>query len=385
MRVAITADSYLPRLGGQEMGAFRLAKYLRRKGHQVRIVTTEKRAWEGPEAGDLQVIRAPHRFGPTDRRVLRSLLTEVFGESDVVHSRYCYRLAALSAPVARRLHRRFVVSLHGLGLLDNPRDSVLKRWSHRRYRRLSLKMADAVIATSSEFAGLAAEYCPPSRIRVIPNGVDTDEFDASRPVPAPLRERYRGERVVLAIRRLVPKNGIQYLIQAAPLVLRLVPDARFVIGGWGSQEPDLRKLSRDLGVERRFDFVGAVPNREVPDYLALARVVVFPSTMESTSHACLEAMAMGRAVVASRLGGLEELLGEGERGILVDLLESGRSTYDAPPLLPPEPVTRLATAIAQLLEDSDRAHRIGEAARVHALESYDWNGLVDRILEVYRG
>ena len=385
MRIVITADSYLPRLGGQEVGAFRLAKYLRRRGHSVTIVTTEKHSWEGPEEGGHEVIRLPHRFDLIHRRKLVSRLGSLFRDAEVVHSRYCYRLAALSAPVARRMGRRFVVSLHGLGLLDNPGDSLLKRWGHRRYRRLSLTLADAVIATSGEFARLAAGYADPSRIHVIPNGVDTDEFDAARPAPEALRRRYTDDPVVLAVRRLVPKNGIQYLAQAAPSILARCPRARFVIGGWGSQEAELRRLVRDLGVEAHFDFVGAIPNAEVAGYLAAARVVVFPSSMESTSHACLEAMAMGRPVVASRLGGLQELLGEKERGILVDLFDSRGSSYDAPALLPPAAVERLASAILDLLLDPGKAERIGAAGRRHALENFDWNDLADRILEVYRG
>jgi glycosyltransferase involved in cell wall biosynthesis len=385
MKIVITADSYLPRLGGQEMGAFRLAKYLRRKGHSVKILTTEKHPWSGPEEGGHEVIRAPHRFNAAHRRRLIRLLESLFRDADVVHSRYCYRLAALSAPVARRLGRRFVVSLHGLGLLDNPGDSLLKRWSHRRYRRISLSGADAIIATSAEFARLAAIHADPRRIHVIPNGVDTDEFDASHPAPAELRRRYAGDRVVLAVRRLVPKNGIQYLVQAAPRILAGCPEARFVIGGWGSQEAELRRLVRELGVEGRFDFVGAIPNTEVAGYLAAARVVVFPSSMESTSHACLEAMAMGRPVVASRLGGLQELLAGGERGVLVDLFDSGESSYDAPGLLPPGTIERLSSAILGLLLDPEWAARIGEQGRRHALSHFDWNVLADRILEVYRG
>jgi 1,4-alpha-glucan branching enzyme len=385
MKVVITADSYLPRLGGQEMGAFRLAKYLRRKGHLVRIFTTEKHPWEGPEAGGHDVIRAPHRFDPAHRRRLARLLDSLFRDADVIHSRYCYRLAALSAPVASRLGRRFVVSLHGLGLLDNPGDSLLKRWSHRRYRRLSLSRADAVIATSSEFARLAAEHADPRRIHVIPNGVDTDDFDAALPAPEWMRRKYAGDRVVLAVRRLVPKNGLQYLIQAAPSILARCPRARFVIGGWGSQEADLRRLALELEVEARCDFVGAIPNAEVAGYLAAAAVVVFPSTMESTSHACLEAMAMSRPVVASRLGGLEELLGDGERGVLVDLFDSRESSYDAPLLLPPDSVERLASAVLVPLLDSEKAERMGQAGRRHALAHFDWNVLVDRIVEVYRG
>ena len=385
MRIVLTADSYLPRLGGQEMGAFRLAKYLRKKDHSVKIVTTEKHSWEGPEEGGHEVIRLPHRFGILGRRELAFRLESLFRDADVVHSRYCYRLAALSGPVARRLGRRFVVSLHGMGLLDNPGDSFLKRWSHRRYRRVSLGLADAVIATSAEFARLAAAHADSARIRVIPNGVDTDEFDPARPVPEALRRKYERDLVVLAIRRLVPKNGIQYLVQAAPGILERCPRARFVIGGWGSQEADLRKRVRDLGVEARFDFAGAIPNAEVAGYLAAARVVVFPSSMESTSHACLEAMAMGRPVVASRLGGVQELLGEEERGVLVDLFGERGSSYDAPALLPSAAVERLASAVLDLLLDPGKAERIGAAGRRHALENFDWNVLADRILEVYEG
>jgi len=385
MRIVITTDSYLPRLGGQELGAFRLAKYLRRKGHSVTIVTTEKHSWRGVEAGGHEVIRLPHRFGPVHRRRLAARLRSLFGDADVVHSRYCYRLAALSAPVARRLGRRFVVSLHGLGLLDNPGDSWLRRWTHRRYRRISLTMADAVIATSGEFARLAAAYAAPARIHVIPNGVDADEFNAACPVPEEIRRRYADDLVVLAVRRLVPKNGIQYLVQAAPAILARCPRARFVIGGRGSQETDLIRLVRELGVAARFDFVGPIPNDQVAGYLAAARVVVFPSTMESTSHACLEAMAMGRPVVASRLGGLKELLGEEDRGVLVDLFGSRGSSYDAPAALPPAEVERLASAILGLLLDPARAERVGEAGRRYALENFDWDVLADRILEVYRG
>jgi len=385
LRVVITSDSYLPRLGGQELGAFRLAKYLGRKGHQVRIITTEKHPLEGAEAGGLDVLRVPHAFGPLARHSLRRLLEMEFRRADVVHSRYCYRLAALSAPVSRRIARRFVVSLHGMGLLDNPHDSPLRRWNHLRYRRKSLSLADAVISTSSEFAHLASSYCEPSRIHVIPNGVDTDDFDASRPVPASLRQRYGSDRVVLAVRRLVPKNGIQYLVQAAPLVLKSCPGARFIIGGWGSHEEALRRMTRELGVDSRFDFVGTIPNSEVAGYLALAEVVVFPSSMESTSHACLEAMAMGKPVVASRLGGLAELLGENDRGVLVDLFGSPMSTYDAPPSLPQDATARLAAAIAELLGDPALARRIGEAGRRYALAHFDWNALVERIVGVYRG
>ncbi len=383
MNIAITTDSYLPRLGGQEMATFRLAKYLGRRGHRVRIVTTEKHPWHGQEEGGLEVIRAPHRFDLSARRRLATLLREIFREADVVHAQYCYRLAALAAPLAEELRRRFVVSLHGLGLFDNPRDSLLKRWSHRRYRSRTLSRADAIIATSEEFARVAGTYADPGRIHVVPNGVDRDEFDASRPVPASLRERFSGRRVVLAVCRLVETKGIQYLIQAAPLIAGSRPDVVFLIGGWGAMEADLKRLAASLGVGSRFEFLGRIPNRELADYLALAAVAVFPSSAESTSLACLEAMAMGRPVVASRIRGFEELLGDGERGILVRMFEGSDYQRAAPPLLPGPAVERLAEAVSRILDQPDLGRRLGETGRAYALAHYDWNLLVGRILEIY--
>ena len=95
---------------------------------------------------------------------------------------------------------------------------------------------------------------------------------------------------------------------------------------------------------------------------------------------------MGRPVVASRIQGLEELLGsDGRRGVLVDLFETTDYRFEPPLHLPAEGVARLAAAIVGVLEDPARARAIGEAGRAHALSTFDWNVLADRILEVYRG
>lgn len=95
---------------------------------------------------------------------------------------------------------------------------------------------------------------------------------------------------------------------------------------------------------------------------------------------------MGKPVVASRLGGLEELIGgDGSRGVLVDLFDSNESTYVAPPSLTEDASNRLAEGVIALLEEPERAKALGEAGRRYVLEHFDWNVMVERILRVYRG
>jgi glycosyltransferase involved in cell wall biosynthesis len=225
-------------------------------------------------------------------------------------------------------------------LLDNPQDSPFRKWRHRRYRRSSLVLADAVIATSSEFAELASAYCDPKKIIVIPNGVDTDDFNASRTAPASLSGKYHSEQVILAVRRLVPKNGIQYLVQAAPRILKLCPEARFIIGGWGSQEEELKRLAEGLELLHALISGGFLIPKFRLSCAGESRGLPLPWNPPATH---LEAMAMGKPG-GQPFSGLAELLGENGRGVLVDFDSSG-SSYHAPVTLRREVSDQFADAI----------------------------------------
>ena len=175
-----------------------------------------------------------------------------------------------------------------------------------------------------------------------------------------LRERLglRGRRVVLYVGKFSPGKGTADLVSAAPEVVRDVPDATFLFVGDGTLEvgePHVRCL-------------GPLPNREVLALYPLADVVVVPSVIpDALSRVILEAMAAGRPVVATRVGGTPELVIDGKTGLLVE--------RNAP--------AELARAIALLLRDDELRAALGEGARRHVVEHFGPEDSVDRLLAVY--
>jgi 1,4-alpha-glucan branching enzyme len=297
---------------------------------------------------------------------------------DYVHCHYSFLMAALGTLLSRLLRKRCAVTLHGLGTLDS---SVGRSRLHRLYRWISLKLADTIIATSQEMRQVALRFAPAHKITVIPNGVDPRAFS-----PAPRQESTEHELVILTMRRLAPKNGVQYLVEAAPAVIAAYPQARFWVAGEGKLEGVIRKRVAELKQEAQFRFIGIVPHAQTPDVYRQAEIVVFPSSAESTSLACLEAMCCEKAIVASSLSAYQDMLGaNGERGLLVALFDRDASDYNAPPSLPPERIQALAQAIITLAGDPDRRARLGEAARRFAAEGYDWRKIASQTARVYRG
>ncbi|MBM3152763.1 MAG: glycosyltransferase family 4 protein, partial [Chloroflexi bacterium] len=282
--------------------------------------------------------------------------------------------AALGVVLGRLLGKRVIVTLHGLGTLDS---SVSKHILWRLYRFVSLKWADIIIATSAEMAQVAMRFAPQERVVVIPNGVDTDRF-------APRTRPPTGDEIViLTMRRLAPKNGVQYLVEAAPLILEAVPQARFWLTGEGKLEAHIRRRVAELGLEPFVHFLGIVAHDQTPGYYAQADIVVFPSSAESTSLACLEAMSMEKAVVASRLSAYREMLGDDELGLLVPLFEREASDYNAPLTLPPERIQALAYAVIRLAQDPPLRQRLGQAARAFVMAGYDWRLVAARTARLY--
>jgi starch synthase len=131
--------------------------------------------------------------------------------------------------------------------------------------------------------------------------------------------------------------------------------------------------------------LGIVPHERTPEYYHQADLVVFPSSAESTSLACLEAMCCEKAIIASSLSAYKELLGDSsERGILVSLFDREESDYNAPLELPPERIHALAQAIIFLANNAELRARLGNAARLLAVQHYDWSLIAERTARIYQ-
>lgn len=201
---------------------------------------------------------------------------------------------------------------------------------------------------------------PAERTVVIPDFVDCQRFD-----PALLPSEARARPTVVTVGRLSPEKGHAALLRAMTIIVRSCPEARLVIAGQGGQRSALERQVEAMGISRAVEFLGFMP--DVRDVLAAADVFVMPSISEGLGVAALEAMAMGRPVVASNVGGLPESVADGETGLIVPAGDAGA----------------LAEAVVGLFGDLERARAMGRAGRERALAYFDRGPVVNRILALY--
>lgn len=205
------------------------------------------------------------------------------------------------------------------------------------------------------------------RIRLVHSGVDPN-----RAAPG-AGEAFRrelglkpGQPLVGNIAHLADHKGQRYLIEAIPEVLKSVPDARFVVVGEGELEEELKRLASGLGLGDRLVFTGF--RDDVDAIMDALDVFVMSSTMEGLGTIVADALAARRAVVATRAGGIPEIIDDGADGLIV----------------PPRDSAALSQAIARLLLDGGLRARLGEAGRAKVLRSFSAEATARGNLEVYR-
>ena len=226
----------------------------------------------------------------------------------------------------------------------------LERFTTSRYARIVCNSRDVEQAVVARVPGTAG------RTAVVPNGIAAG--GAAIRAPKPICD-------VIAVGNLRDdQKGIDILLRA----LALIPGrfSRAIVVGDGPARHGLAQLSPELGLRDRVECHGA--SRQVPELLAAARLFVLSSRYEGMPNALLEAMALGLPAVATAVGGVAEIMTDGETGVIV----------------PPEDPEAMARAIAGLLSDDERAGRLGQAARARIQERFTVAAHVDSALAVYR-
>jgi PEP-CTERM/exosortase A-associated glycosyltransferase len=220
---------------------------------------------------------------------------------------------------------------------------------------------------------LVARGVPADRLFLVPNGVDTARF-----TPAPRDEAlaeslgFRGKSVVAYIGTLFHFEGVKLMLEALGRLGDARDDVRGLVIGQGEAEPELRELCERLGLAGRVVITGKVPPADVLRYYALADVLVYPRERHRITELVtplkpLEAMSMARAVVASDVGGLRELVRDGETGLL---FRAGDAEA-------------LAGALARVIGDADLRRGLGARGRAWVTAERAWAKLAARYLDVY--
>jgi glycosyltransferase involved in cell wall biosynthesis len=230
--------------------------------------------------------------------------------------------------------------------------------------------ADALVAVSEsvrqDLVGLG--IAPAGKIRVIPLGLDLAHLTA--PLPRGLLRREAGipdgAPLVGMVGRLVPIKDVPTFLRAARIVREAKPEARFALVGDGEERPALESLRRELGLDGEVTFFGW--RRDLAAVYGDLDMVVNASRNEGTPVALIEALAAAKPVVATRVGGTPDLLGEGERGRLV----------------PPDDPESLARAVLETLEGSEASRRRAQAGREYVLKRHSSDRLVRDVDALYR-
>ena len=254
--------------------------------------------------------------------------------------------------------------------------------------RTAIESADAVIAVSQSMRDDVLSVYPavdPERVKVVHNGIDPDEFFPD-PATAAL-ERHGlgpGTAYVLFVGRVPRQKGITYLLQAAKTI---DPAAQVVLCVGAADTPEFEREVRsqldELGRVRR-DVVWIeemLPRPELVQLMSHAAVFVCPSIYEPFGLINVEAMACGVPVVASAVGGIPEIVQDGQTGLLVPFEPSG-DDFGSPK--DPEAFARgMAERVNQLLAAPEMARRFGAAGRRRALDEFTWDAVAKQTVEVY--
>ena len=364
-----------PASGGMKEHVLTLCRGLAARGHVVEIaaaatseITDAARSagitvHEIPLVGPLNPVRDPLAV-----RVLSRLIHA--GGYDIVHAHGFKAgfIGRLAVRVACGSSMPFVVTAHN-HVLTRTDTSAAARWRYRAVERSLERYVTRYIAVSKSIGReLIDSYnLPADKVVVVPNGVDVTPFlseqDSSLargslgvPVDAP---------VVGLAARFSAQKGLRDLISAVPELVRRVPGVRVVIGGSGPLESQLRTQAMSLGVSDAIVWPGHVLS--MPRFLSALDVFVSPATTEAFGIALIEAAAAGVPTVATRVGGVPEVIIDGETGLLVA----------------PHDSTALAHAIIGLLEDRHTAIKLAEHARRRAIVEFSPERMIEGTIAVY--
>jgi glycosyltransferase involved in cell wall biosynthesis len=245
-----------------------------------------------------------------------------------------------------------------------------KRW-HVRLDQLCTRLSKRVIAVSEHTAEhmITEESAPPEKIRVVLNGIDFERVKVSGPEAAErVRQEFdaKDDYLLLIAARLHSEKGYEYLFRAMPQIIQK-SDRRVVllVAGKGTFEKEYREMVRQLGCENNVRFLGF--RKDLPDLMKSADLFILPSVAEAFGLVLTEAIYLGTPVVATRVGGIPEIVDNGIDGLLV----------------PPADSTALADAVVNLLTNAERRAEMSGKGREKIVRRFQFEAMVRAYEAVY--
>lgn len=366
MNICLFTPSFLPDLGGMEIVLDKLARQFQCQGHKPVVIAQRSR--HNPEIPQLpyEVIYYPRPRSSVwllqyvKHILLRSQKKHRF---DIIHSHMAYPTGYLASKLRERLGVPIVITSHKGDII--PESRYRQRFITRKRMCWALKKADAVTGVSSELKNIIDKLTSnEANSFVIPNGVDIPE-DTPGLMPDNCSE-IAGKPFMLTLGRLHYYKGLDVLLKAIRrLCVHGIKTPHLVIAGDGREMQNLRSQAADLGLDNKIIFTGTTFGRQKHWLLRNCKFFLQPSRAEGMPLTVLEAMAYGKPVIGTKIGGISELITHDENGLLVK----------------PDDSVSLSEAILALLENK-QINQMQHKAKAIASQMV-WPVIADRYLDLY--
>jgi len=367
MNIGITV---YPTYGGSGIVGSELGKELAERGHTVHFISSAlpTRLTELNERvrfHEVEMMSYPlFEHQPYTLALATKMATVADSENlDLLHVHYAipHSISAILARESIKSHRRLpvITTLHGTDITLVGADR-----SYLPITKYALEQSDGVTAISNYLKQATIEHFQFDRIEVIPNFVCPTEYKPK--IDCELREELspEGVPVLVHVSNFRPVKRPVDCIEILARVLKKTR-ARLVMVGDGSERTNCIHRARCLGISEHCVFVGKQPN--IVDYLCASDVLLLPSEQESFGLAALEAMAVQVPVIASRVGGIPEVVDDGETGFLSSVGDVDKMAYDA----------------VKLLTDVQFRREMSRKARASAIERYSTHKIIPRYISFY--
>ena len=373
--------------GGVERRILEIAKRM-----QVKVDTT---LYTGTKAG----LRKPTRFDglkmvpcfstdavfPLDNCTFNQTLARnaCLIKADVYEAHAASGYGLIGAFKKQGVNVPFVQTIHGV-LADEYVQAVLSGGMSFRGRIANLFMCrlalhEAETARNATLVVTISKYSQQkifqyynvdsTKIRIVPNGVDTEKFQPAGDCEEARRYiRIGNKQIVLFVGRLIPRKGVCYLVDAAKKIVKERRETLFVLVGDGPLRNSIFAEVERAGLKRSFVFLGDISEEVLPQLYRCADVFVLPSIQEGQGIVLLEAQASGKPVVAFNVSGVTEAMRPGETGLLVKAADSAA----------------LADALLRLLSDDAMRGKMGIEGRRFVRKELSWDVCAERMIGVYR-
>lgn len=369
-KVCFLSDTYPPDVGGLAISTERNARLLAQAGHELHVCVLSASLPPGEVQETVEDGVKVHRLGP--HKKTHDTLTDWFEmvaglgrelSFDLLHGFFAAYAGYLAAYAARYLGVRSVVSVRG-----NDLDRLIFDPDRAPFILYALERADAVTAVTRDLQRKVLALVNRQGVVHVPNSVDAELFHLSPPNAA-LRDKLElGQGYVLGfVGEARAKKGLPLLLEAFAKVATKVDAHLLLIGGARPKDEELYQLFRRRNPQLSLHLIPYAPQTELVDYYNLMDLVLMPSLRDGLPNVLLEAMACERTVVASGVGGISDVIEDGQNGFLV----------------PPRDKQALVDCTLSALADADQRRTLGRAARETILRDYTPQHELNNNLRIY--